>query len=273
MELPEVEIVCRQMRKVMLGKKITDAWGHNSKKFLAAKKSIGHTIDSIDRHGKYILIKMAEPFELICHLGMSGSLSIREAAPADKQATASSLAKRYIRARWFFSNELMELRDVRRFGWVFWVAEGDYSNIPTLRDAGPDALKSDFTPAGLHKALNKSSQNIKIQLLNQRAVAGLGNIYIDEALWMAGLSPRKTRVTQAQAKSLHHAIVESLEAGLKHGGTTLRDYRTFSGTKGSHQDHLFCYGRGGEPCLRCKKPLTQIKLGGRGTTYCRNCQK
>lgn len=281
MELPEVEIVCRQMRKVMVGKEITSAWSHNSKRFLPAKKSVGGVISEIDRHGKYILVKtnvkmltkINEPYELICHLGMSGSLSLRKVTPADLNISPLALAKKYIRARWFFSDEIMELRDVRRFGWVFWVKAGDYSQIPTLRDAGPDALKPDFTPKALYEGITKSRQNIKTQLLGQKCVAGLGNIYVDEALWESGISPLRTQISQAKANLLHNAIVESLKTGLRHGGTTLRDYRTFTGTKGTHQDHLRCYGRGGEPCLKCQKPLTQIKLGGRGTTYCKNCQK
>lgn len=285
MELPEVEIVCRQMRKVMLGKQITSAWGHSSKRFLPAKKSVGHTIQEIDRHGKYIIVKMQghgkkqahgkiqKPYELICHLGMSGSLSLRKVTPADLTATPTTLAKKYIRARWFFSDEIMELRDVRRFGWVFWVRAGDYLKIPTLRDAGPDALKPDFTPEVLYETTKKSRQNIKAQLMGQKCVAGLGNIYVDEALWESGISPLRTQLTKQKAVALHNTIVKSLKTGLRHGGTTLRDYRTFTGTKGTHQNHLSCYGRGGEPCLKCKKPLTQIKIGGRGTTYCKTCQK
>ena len=280
MELPEVEIVRQQMEQVLLGKEITTAWGHNSKRFLAAKKSAGHTIKKIDRHGKYLLIKMVEPFELICHLGMSGSLNIRKCLPADLTATSADLntrSKKYIRARWFFNKnkpkELMELRDVRRFGWVFWVKSGDYKNIPTLNNSGPDGLSPDFTATTLHQALQKSNSNIKYQLLSQKPVAGLGNIYINEALWHSNISPKRTQFSFKQSEELHLAIVASFKAGLKHGGTTLRDYRNFSGTKGSHQNHLFCYGKGGEPCLKCKHPLTQIKLDGRGTTYCKYCQK
>ena len=264
MELPEVEIVCRQMRPALKGKTICRVWTHPSKKFTPALKSKASTIANVGRHGKYILIQMQNSdFELICHLGMSGSLSLEPQPTADP----------YIRARWNLQdNTCLELRDVRRFGYVFFVPKGDYQLIPTLQKAGFDALSSDFTPESLRAAIAKSKRCIKTQLLSQIPVAGLGNIYIDEALWRSGISPKRKSLGPEKAKLLHSAIKECLDEGIANGGTTLRDYRTFDGEKGSHQNALLCYGRAGQPCYNCGKDLIFTKLDGRGTTYCSSCQ-
>ena len=256
MELPEVEIVCEEMRAAILGKEIISAWSHPSKRFFPAKKSAGHTIQSIGRHGKYIIAGMDQgDFQLIIHLGMSGSLKLAKTSSMILKEAEGELNQKYIRARWFYSDKtFMELRDVRRFGYVFWVKAGDYSQIPTLRDSGPDGLAPDFSPEALYTAIKKSSRNIKAQLLGQKPVAGLGNIYIDEALWAAGISPKSRRLGQERANLLHGAIVQCLKKGLKHGGTTLRDYRTFSGSSGDHQNHLLCYGTGRSTLLEMRYP-------------------
>ncbi|MFP3907328.1 MAG: zinc finger domain-containing protein, partial [Acidimicrobiales bacterium] len=109
-------------------------------------------------------------------------------------------------------------------------------------------------------------------LLSQRPVAGVGNIYADEALWRAAINPASRRVSRAAATRLHEAIVAVLNAAVDHGGTTIRDYRSFDGATGSNQLHLHCYGRAGEPCRRCGEPLVHRSLDGRGTTWCRTCQ-
>ena len=114
---------------------------------------------------------------------------------------------------------------------------------------------------------------MKTQLLQQRAVAGVGNIYADEALWRAGVDPAARKVTRPQAARLHAAIREVLAAALANGGTTLRDYRTVDGGTGSNQHHLDCYGRAGEPCTRCATTLRRKVLDGRGTTWCPVCQR
>src|SRR5690606_12783654 len=118
----------------------------------------------------------------------------------------------------------------------------------------------------------RSRARVKTQLLSQRPVAGVGNIYADEALWRAGVDPASRRVTRAQAAALRDALVDVLAAGIDHGGTTLRDYRDAEGGQGSNQLHLDCYGRAGAPCRRCGEVLVRRVLDGRGTTSCPTCQ-
>ena len=157
-----------------------------------------------------------------------------------------------MRAWWALDDgEVLELRDVRRFGRVAVVPRGRHDALPTLAALGPEPFAETFTPEVLWQGLRRSRLRVKTQLLQQRAVAGVGNIYADEALWRAGVDPAARKVTRPQAARLHAAIREVLAAGLANGGTTLRDYRTVDGGTGSNQHHLDCYGRAGQPCNRC----------------------
>jgi formamidopyrimidine-DNA glycosylase len=180
----------------------------------------------------------------------------------------------YVRAHWTFDDaNRLELRDIRRFGRVAVIPRGCYDALPTLAAQGPDPFSDEFTPDQLRRALRHSRVHVKTQLLSQRPVAGIGNIYADEALWRARIHPaRRNDITRAEAERLHHAIVAVLRQGIDNGGTTLRDYRTVAGEPGENQHALDCYGRAGEPCRRCGTPLSRLVVGARGTTFCTHCQ-
>jgi formamidopyrimidine-DNA glycosylase len=168
---------------------------------------------------------------------------------------------------------MLVFRDVRRFGRIAVVARGDHRSLPTLAGSGPEPLGDDFTPESLHRALGRSRRAVKTQLLSQRPVAGVGNIYADEALWLAGIDPTARSVSRPRAVALHAAIREVIAAGIRHGGTTLRDYVDADGSSGSNQHHLRCYGRAGEPCERCGELLRRRVVDARGTTWCPRCQR
>ena len=268
-ELPEVETIRRQLGPRIIGAEIVDAVAHESAKFAPAVDAIGFEITGVDRRGKYLLIGLAGEgaksvsHELIVHLGMTGGLSVVD-APTDDA---------YVRAAWnFHDGRRLEFRDVRRFGRLRVVPVGEYETIATLRDLGPEPFDEAFTGEHLFRALNASTRRIKTQLLSQRPVAGVGNIYADEALWRSQVYPAARRVTRAQAHKLRDAIEEVLAAGVRNGGTTLRDYRTVSGDKGSNQFYLECYGRGGQPCARCGTELRSRVWDARTTTFCPECQ-
>ncbi|MEI2638572.1 MAG: zinc finger domain-containing protein [Microthrixaceae bacterium] len=159
------------------------------------------------------------------------------------------------------------------FGRIAVVEPGQYSSLTTLAHLGPEPFDDEFTPEFLRARLHQSTQAIKTQLMSQRVVAGLGNIYVDEALWAARVNPRSTRVTKAQSVALHDSIVSSLEAGIRNGGTTLRDYRDARGASGNNQLTLKCYGRSGLPCLHCGGTLARTVISGRSTTFCPLCQR
>ena len=195
---------------------------------------------------------------------MTGQLRILEGEPAPDP---------YVRAWWRLDQGgTLTFRDVRRFGRIA-VVGTDLSALPTLRDLGPEPFDAAFTPEELWTAVRASTVRIKTQLLNQRVVAGVGNIYADEALWRAGVHPGARTISRPAATRLHRSIVEVLDEGIEHRGTTLRDYRTASGAEGENQHHLDCYGRSGLPCPRCATTLTRSVVDGRGTTRCPRCQR
>ncbi len=262
-ELPEVETIRRQLAPRLRGRRIQNAHSHPSEKFTPAVAAIGTTIQGVRRRGKYLIAPLDDGRELIVHLGMTGSLTITPELPDDP----------YIRARWQLDrDEVLVYRDVRRFGRIRCVPAGQYDTIPTLAVQGPDALSPHFTAEGFYLALRKSRRRIPTQLLSQKPVAGVGNIYGTEALWMAGIHPAKRQISRSAAEKLHAALVQVLQAGLADGGTTLRDYRNADGGEGSHQNALACYGRSGQPCLRCGAPLQHRVYDARTLTFCPQCQ-
>ena len=180
----------------------------------------------------------------------------------------------HIRARWWLDDgSQLIFNDIRRFGRLRVVPAGCYETAPTLAAQGPDALSEDFTPEVLHSRLRQSRRTLKTQLLSQRPVAGLGNIYADEALWESGIHPARRNLSPARCETLHQAIKEVLNRALKFGGTTLRDYRTPDASTGGFQKKLRCYGRAGHSCPRCRTPLRKQVIDARTTTWCPRCQK
>ncbi len=262
-ELPEVETVRRQLAPLVAGRRIVEAWGHPSPKFASAPFAAGARIEAVARRGKYLLFALDDDRELVVHLGMTGVLRLR---PGELDP--------YVRAWWALDDgRPLELRDVRRFGRLAVVPAGEYESLPTLATQGPEPWDEALDDGGLWRATRRSRARIKTQLLSQRPLAGVGNIYADEALWRAGIHPARRSITRAQAARLLEELRTVLEQGIANGGTTLRDYRTPDGEPGRNQLELGCYGRAGEPCVRCGTELRRTVLDGRGTTFCPTCQR
>ncbi len=171
------------------------------------------------------------------------------------------------------NDRALEFADVRRFGRLRVVPAGHYDDIPTLHNAGPEPWDSELTPRSFHARLKASRRMLKTQLLSQRPIAGVGNIYADEALWLARINPKATRLGVDRAGDLLEALRQVLQQGVDNGGTTLRDYRNVDGDSGSNQGELLAYGRSGEPCIRCGVTLKSDVLDARTTTWCPNCQR
>ncbi len=153
------------------------------------------------------------------------------------------------------------------------VDAGDYTAIPMLAMLGPEPLSDEFDPDVFAGELRRTRAPVKPFLLSQRPVAGVGNIYADEALWLARIHPGSRRVGPRRAVALHGAIREVLSAAIAREGTTFRDFQMVNGESGRNASFLVAYGRAGEPCPRCGTSLRKITLGGRGTTYCPLCQR
>ena len=298
-ELPEVETIRRQLVPLVEGRRCVEAASHWSEKFLPAREVTGARFLELKRKGKYLICGLdsegiGSERELIIHLGMTGSLLVVEGADGDDCSSEKNssrtgtrkaplaptriyeppLEAEHIRARWWLDNgSQLIFNDIRRFGRLRIVPTGHYETAPTLAAQGPDALSSDFTPEVLHARLRKSTRTLKTQLLSQRPVAGLGNIYADEALWESSIHPARRNLSFARCETLHQAIIEVLQRALKFGGTTLRDYRTPDASTGNFQKKLKCYGRAGYPCPRCNTTLRKQVIDARTTTWCPHCQR
>ena len=268
-ELPEVETIRLQLEPRLTDRRIIDAGSYDSHKFTMATNAIDHKVTEIHRRGKYLIISLTDETrahrELIIHLGMTGRLSIsRKIDPAHP----------HLRAWWVLDDSsVLSFHDVRRFGRVYVVKAGHYKNIATLSHLGPEPFSEQFTADMLWKSIRSSRRRIKTQLLSQRPVAGLGNIYADEALWLARINPVSRRLSKDRSITLVSAIREVLTSALNHNGTTLRDYATITGHPGDNQYYLYCYGRFGELCLRCGTQLRRRVVDARSTTWCPVCQR
>ena len=264
-ELPEVESVRRQLDPELRGRRIDEVWydlhPNIPRQFSDLHALAGRTVTRVGRRGKFLICPLDARLELVMHLGMTGVFRF-------------GFDDAYVRARlWLDDGRTLAFRDPRRFGRLVVVPAGDYSSIPMLAALGPEPLSEEFDPYGFAAALARTTSPVKPFLLSQRAVAGVGNIYADEALWRARIHPASRRVGRKRAFDLHRAVREVLTEAIEREGTTFRDYRMVNGESGRNASYLVAYGQAGRPCPRCASPLRKVTLGGRGTTYCPRCQR
>ncbi len=264
-ELPEVESVRRQLDPELSGRSIREAWWDPiptvPREFVDVGRAEGRTILRVDRRGKFLIVPLDRDLEMILHLGMTGSFRFDHEDP-------------YVRATlWLDDDRALAFRDPRRFGRMAVVRTGDYSAIPTLATMGPEPLSDDFEVERFAAAVARTSSPIKPFLLSQKPVAGVGNIYADEALWLARIHPSSRRVGRPRAGLLYDAIRSVLSDAIDREGTTFRDYQMINGESGRNASFLVAYGQVGRPCPRCGTPMRKYVLGGRGTTYCPRCQR
>jgi formamidopyrimidine-DNA glycosylase len=264
-ELPEVESVKRQLDPELAGRSVVDVW-HDPhpaipRQFLDLDLLPGRKIESVRRRGKFLIAPLDAGLELIMHLGMTGSFRFGYDDP-------------YVRAKVDLDDgRTLAFKDVRRFGRLAVVEAGQYSAIPTLATLGPEPLSDEFDVESFARFLARTKAPIKSVLMSQRAVAGVGNIYADEALWLARIHPRSRHVGPKRAGTLHEAVRDVLIAAIEREGTTFRDYQMINGESGRNAEFLAAYGREGLPCPRCSTPMRRILLGGRSTTFCPRCQR
>ncbi|WP_296719581.1 bifunctional DNA-formamidopyrimidine glycosylase/DNA-(apurinic or apyrimidinic site) lyase [Erythrobacter sp.] len=269
-ELPEVETTVRGLARFLEGERITRVHLNRAnlrRPFPADLVQVmtGATVTGLTRRAKYGLIHLDRDATMIFHLGMSGRWRIDPETPdTHDHLLLETEAHRFA------------LCDPRRFGSVDLVDTGALDNWPQFAALGPEPLGPGLTPAHLKSALKGKVQSIKLCLLDQRIVAGLGNIYVCEALWRAGIRPTKTagKVTGPQLARLVPAIVAVLEASIRDGGSTLRDYARPDGELGYFASSFDVYGRTDEACRRDDGGMIQrIAQGGRSTWFCPICQR
>jgi formamidopyrimidine-DNA glycosylase len=259
-------MVRRGLSAALSGRTIVAAGSDSSVRFADAATVAGRTVVEVRRRGKYLLVALDDTTEVVVHLGMTGVLRAHPAGAVIGPV-------RHERFRWQFDDGgLLTSQDPRGFGRATRVAAGQYGALGTLAKLGPEPDSPEFTDEGFADVVAGRNSPVKALLLDQVAVAGVGNIYADEATFGAFIRPDARRLTRAEARRLAAAVREAIADGLAHGGTTLRDYRTIDGGQGSHQDHLRCYGRAGLPCGRCDTLMERMVVAGRGTTFCPTCQ-
>lgn len=268
-ELPEVETTRRGIEPHILGRNFTavvirDARLRWPVAADLAQHLIGERVLAVRRRAKYLLIDMA-PGTLIVHLGMSGSLRVvaREIPP-----------QAYDHIDWQFDNGLcLRLRDPRRFGAALWTPAA--ATHPLLADLGPEPWDAGFTGAYLYRKSRKRVRAVKDFIMDSQIVAGVGNIYASEALFAAGIDPRRPagRLSAPRYERLAHAIRDTLERAIAAGGTTLRDFLGSDGRPGYFRHALQVYGRAGAPCPQCRGAVKSITIGARSTFFCPRCQK
>lgn len=269
-ELPEVETTRRGIEPHILGQKIQKIilrqsklrWPINEK---LSQILLNQSILAVKRRGKYLLLETAVG-TLIIHLGMSGSLRILpQNHPIQKHDHVDII---------FQNGKCLRFNDPRRFGSILW-AETNIESHPLLKKLGIEPLQKEFSGNYLFELAKNRNIAAKLFIMNHEIVVGVGNIYANEALFAAKLNPRTPakKITQKQYQQLVNSIKKILQAAIKQGGTTLRNFVSSEGKPGYFIQQLKVYGRGGLPCVRCKSILKEIRLGQRSTVYCSRCQK
>ena len=265
-ELPEVDTIRAQLAPRLEGRTLVRVEILDPRLtrpvdlFEVAEELEGDAVARVERRGKYLVLRLESGLALLVHLRMTGSFGF---APASHERAVLELD----------DGSRLAYRDVRRFGtWL--VLEGAELDPYLMAKNGPEPLGSRFTTSWLVAALGRRRAPLKAVLLDQRVVAGLGNIYADEALWRARLNPLRPANGLAgdEVARLRRAIRVALRAGLERQGSTLRDYAMPDGSTGTMQDEFRVYGRDGLPCPRCRTAIAKARVGGRGTWFCPRCQ-
>jgi formamidopyrimidine-DNA glycosylase len=270
-ELPEVETIARKLRKSILGKRVTSVSlsGFPLRKPVErhfARRLEGLIIRRIHRRGKFLIFELTPRAFCIIHLGMSGRILFHPASAATMKHTHATI-------RFSDATEL-EYRDQRRFGWLALYEVPKLDCIPELRLLGVDPLGAQFTPEWLFGCLQASRRDIKSFLLDQQKIAGLGNIYVCESLFQAGIYPgrRCNSITGKETEELSRAICMVLRSALRHRGTSFSDFMDSNGDPGENQKYLCVYQRDGDLCRRCHSKILRLHQGGRSSFFCPRCQ-
>lgn len=269
-ELPEVEAVRRGIAPLLLGRRISRIVVRQWQLRWPIPRHLltelpGQHVRRIERRAKYLLV-VTGGGTLLLHLGMSGSLQV---VPADR------LPERHDHLDVIFQDGVcLRLRDPRRFGAALW-CRGDVHRHRLLMGLGPEPLEPEFDGDHLYDHARKRNVAVKNFIMNARVVAGIGNIYACEALYLAGVHPARPagRISRTRYRHLAECIRHVLREAISEGGTTLRDFVAVDGRPGSFGRRLRVYGRGGEACDRCRVPIRQGRIGQRSSFYCPACQR
>ena len=293
-ELPEVETIRLGLQKYLVGRKIVDVEVRVPKIFNgSAKQIIGAKITGLKRIGKGLIVELDNNFVLAVHLKMTGQLVY-----SDKQTQSlilspkvggEKLPSQYTHVIFKLKSQSSKLRneqedsylyynDLRRFGWIKVVKKDELMQIPFFKEMGPEPLPSSgqtsLTLGKFREIISKSNLAVKVLLIDQKKIGGIGNIYANDALFKAKIDPRRPakQTKPDEIKRLYNAIYFVIKKGLEYGGSSDENFVNALGQEGNYQNHTLVYGKEGEKCP-CGGIIKKIKLGGRGTYFCPACQK
>ncbi len=269
-ELPEVETIVTDLRPLLEGRRFTDVsldcpeMAHHTSAEALRRRLPGQTIKQIARRGKYLIFRLASGEALVLHLRMTGSLIVQR--KGERQAAGP-----YVRAVFGLDNgtELL-FTDRRKLGTISLVKD----ETEEVGKLGPEPFDPKFTPDALAKLLHHRKAPIKAVLCDQEVIAGIGNMYADEALFCSRIHPLReaNSLSEEEIRRLHKAIREVLTRGIDNGGASISDYRRPSGKRGTQQNEFYAAHRGGQTCKICATPIERIAVRNRGTYFCPKCQ-
>ena len=285
-ELPEVETVVRGLNRLILKKKIAQVKHDWPKSFPNLEKDvndfmIGAEIFKVQRRGKAIIIKLNNGWVLVTHLRMTGQMVYRGeenwGAGHPNDDFLNDLPNKSTRVEIDFEDQTkLFFNDQRKFGYMKLLPEPEIEELSFFQKLGPEPLEDNFTVEIFkERLLKKKNSLVKPTILDQSVIAGVGNIYADEALWRAKIHP-ETRIkdfSNIDFKNLHESIRFVMNKSIEKGGSTDRNYVNADGSRGNYLEYAAVYHKNGQPCKRCGTEISKIRVGGRGTHFCENCQK
>lgn len=290
-ELPEVETIRLQLNQALKGLKVTGVEILKAKSFQGEPKAIiDRKVLGVNRRAKIILIELGGDCCLAIHLKLTGQLIYKYEVRSTKSEVRNikqksgpfevgELPNKYTRVIISFDNGgKLFFNDLRIFGWIKVIANSKEQIANIIGKLGPEAIdENGFSLEYFKQILAKTKKPVKLVIMDQEKLAGVGNIYANEALFLAKIRPDRPaqKLSNEEIERLRESIIKVLKEAIKHKGSSDRDeaYRQISGEKGTHQNYLQVYGRAGQKCPKCSGKIIRIKLGGRGSFYCLNCQR
>lgn len=293
-ELPEVETIRLGLQKYIVGKTIEDVEVRLRKIFSGDEKNVvGAKIIDLKRVGKGLIIELDNGFVLAVHLRMTGQLVYRDSQtkpPLSSKVGGATLPSKYshiifklkeksdpfdkLRTGKRKTNSYLYYNDLRKFGWIKVVKKDELMQMPFFKEMGPEPLK-DLTLEKFREIVAKSNLAIKVMLMDQKKIGGVGNIYANDALFDSKINPerRAKDLTEDEIERLYDSLLKVLKKGLNYGGSSDENFVNALGQEGNYQKHALVYGKEGEKCRVCGGIVKKIRLGGRGTFFCPQCQK
>jgi formamidopyrimidine-DNA glycosylase len=280
-ELPEIESIKKQLGRLLSGHKIVSVEIKSRKTFQGdEKKIIGGKVVGTRRFGKVSVIDLDNGYSVITHLKLTGQYIYRGPNLLNPKSLSPKVTGGIPGPHTLVIFNLdrgghLYYNDVRRFGWIKVEKTSEVESEPFIKKLGPEPFR-DLTLDLFRQILSKTSRAVKVVIMDQEKMGGVGNIYANDALWLSKINPKTLakELKEAEVKLLYSSILKVLKEGLKYGGASELAFVTPDGTEGEYQNHTLTYGHDGEPCERCHKArIEKIFLGGRGTYFCPICQK